>query len=168
MMKPLCVLFVFGPLTWLDTAMQKRKVSGEELFDDLSTRNVWFTAKTASVIPGTEALFYLKGRGVVAAATIADSSGKEQRDNILLHKYGLADYFQRRFTLDNVRRFPKPIDIRPLIPQLDFISNKGSHWGTSLRATPRRISSADYKRIVCFSAPHHAAQRALGTVRSTD
>jgi hypothetical protein len=80
-MKPLCVLFVFGPLIWLDSAMRKREISGEDLFDDLSKRSVWFTAKPASVLPGTKALFYLKRRGVVAAATIADSSPKEQSDN---------------------------------------------------------------------------------------
>jgi hypothetical protein len=142
------LLFVFGPLMWLDSHDVKRSISGLELFDDLTSRGVWFSSRLIPVSKPTAAIFHLKKSGVIAAASIEGSSPPDESDAMLLSRYGLDNYFKCRFNVTSVRRFETPVDLKPLIPSLSFITNKGSHWGTVLRTTPRRIPLADYDRIV--------------------
>lgn len=145
-----CTLFVFGALDWLQDNT-KRSVSGRDLFDDLTNRGLWFCARPvhpSSDIAGTPALFYLKDAGVIAKARIDATFPVQQSDVPLLSRYGLAGYFRTTFRISQIVAIDPPIDLKPLIMKLAFISNKGTHWGTSLRTTPRTISRDDFDTIL--------------------
>lgn len=140
-------LFIaFGPLDWLDMNNKRHKVSGQELFHQLVSRRVWFCPRSVRASKGTPALFYLKGVGVLARADIDEVTAVQAEDLPLLSQYAL-QYLRTKLGLQNIEMYEPPIDIRPLIPELAFIKNKGRHWGTALRPSPRYISPADFDRI---------------------
>lgn len=144
------MLFVLGGLDWLQEN-QRRTVSGQALFEDLSSKGVWFCSRPVHAyfdIQGTPAIFYLKHVGVIAEARIDAMRQVEQSDFPLLTKYGLAGYFRTAFRVSDVVAIDPPISLKPLISKLGFITNKGNHWGTSLRTTPRTISVQDLNLIL--------------------
>jgi hypothetical protein len=143
--EPLFV--VVGNLDWLDHADRRHFVSGRDLFDDLAERKLWYTSRPMTVESGTTAIFYLKGEGVIGYATVEKSSPVDASDKSLLQRLGI-EYFQTRFNLKNVQRIDPLIELKPLVPRLTFIKNKGSHWGTSLQSSPRRIPKRDFDLIL--------------------
>lgn len=57
------------------------------------------------------------------------------------------EVFPYRLKLNNIRVFTKPIEIKALIPELGFITNK-TMWTGHFRQTMREIPEEDYLKIV--------------------
>jgi len=120
------------------------RIAADSVFDGLFAKGEWYiTRPTASLLKGTKVLFYQNGRGIRGSALVGGVI--ECRTT---HIFGCRVYssFTHRLVLDECATFVEPVNIRPLIPVLDFISNK-VHWGQSFRTTPRRISEKDYFAI---------------------
>lgn len=141
------LLITFGTLVWMDRHDRSHRVSAIDVFDDLATkRGVWYSSRLMNVPPGTPALFYLKHVGMIAHATVEEASPIDNTDAQLLERYGIA-YFKTKMRVVDLVHLNPPIDLRPLIPRLSFIKNKGAHWGTALRTSPRYIPKADFSLI---------------------
>jgi hypothetical protein len=144
-------LIAFGALDWLAPDNQRHYVSGPDLFRELTARGVWFTSKPIMCRAGTPVMFYLKGTGVFGLADIDRVSPAASEDSSVLTRYGI-EYFRTKLCLSNVRRIDPAVDLRPLVPRLTFLTNKGSHWGTGLQATPRRIPRNDFDLILSVAS----------------
>lgn len=55
--------------------------------------------------------------------------------------------FPYRFRLKPVRIFEKPVELKPLIPELGFVTNK-KMWSGHFRHAMREIPEEDYKKII--------------------
>ncbi|HHY32799.1 MAG TPA: EVE domain-containing protein [Firmicutes bacterium] len=128
--------------------------SAYDIADALLGRGFWaFTTQAplrTKLVKGDEVLVYLAGPGrryFVAAAQVAAESGKvskEQRD--ILRGFGLS-FMEHSIVLSNIRRLEPFIEIRPLIPNLDFIVNK-ENYGLHLRLPIVQIKREDFDRII--------------------
>jgi len=57
------------------------------------------------------------------------------------------EVFPYRFRLKPVKIFKQPVEIKPLIPELGFVTNK-KMWSGHFRQSMREIPEGDYLRIV--------------------
>ena len=57
------------------------------------------------------------------------------------------EVFPFRFRLKPVKIFKEPIEIKPLIPDLGFVTNK-TMWSGHFRQAMREIPKEDYQKIV--------------------
>jgi hypothetical protein len=93
-------------------------------------------------------LFYEKGVGVRASAVARDIHDVELADISIINRLGLYG-FRTKISLLSIERFALPVELRPLVAELDFIRNKSiTGWGTGLRKSPRHISLRDYNIII--------------------
>ena len=60
------------------------------------------------------------------------------------------EIFPYRFRLKPVRIFPHPVELKPLIQHLGFVTNK-TMWSGHFRQAMREIPEADYQKIVSAS-----------------
>jgi hypothetical protein len=95
-------------------------------------------------MPGSYVLCYQNGagfRGHAAIGEIADDAPDAPfgKDSFLS--------FSQRLSLVETKRFSVPLDPRPMVDALDFISNK-RYWGHAFRTTPRKISKKDYLAVL--------------------
>jgi hypothetical protein len=153
-------LIVFGPIDRLGADNIFHHISGMELFRGLTSRGVWFCSRRVTIQAGTPVLFYLKHTGVVGSALIQSASTVEECDNSILSRYGLIGYFRTKLGITDTTRIDPAVDLKPLIQRLGFIANKGNHWGTSLRSTPRRIPKTDFNLIIARAKSHDKRRRA--------
>jgi len=57
------------------------------------------------------------------------------------------EIFPFRFRLKPVKIFKEPVEIKPLIPELGFVTNK-TMWSGHFRQAIREIPEEDYRKIV--------------------
>jgi len=57
------------------------------------------------------------------------------------------EVFPFRFRLKQVKIFKEPVEIKPLIPKLGFVTNK-TMWSGHFRTAMREIPEEDYRKIV--------------------
>ena len=57
------------------------------------------------------------------------------------------EVFPFRFRLKPVKIFKEPIEIKPLIPELGFVTNKTT-WSGHFRQAMREIPEEDYRKII--------------------
>ncbi len=57
------------------------------------------------------------------------------------------EVFPFRFRLKPVKIFKEPVEIKPLIPELGFVTNK-TMWSGHFRTAMRQIPEEDYRKIV--------------------
>lgn len=144
------LLIAFGPLNWLGHDDQRHHISGETLFEELTRRNVWYSSRSISIEQDTVSLFYLKRRGVIGAAVLSTSEPIGENDRPVLSRYGIT-YFRTKLTLKEVRRIEPIVALKPILDRLTFVRNKGNHWGTALRTTPRYIPRHDFDLIMSLA-----------------
>lgn len=58
-----------------------------------------------------------------------------------------AEVFPYRFKLQSIEIFEKPVEIKPLIQNLSFITNK-TMWSGHFRQAMRQIPEEDYRKIL--------------------
>lgn len=138
---PHALLIVFG-----DIDGEHGRIPADTIFQSLLAQNVWFTARVpAKAVDGVYCVFYQSGKGFQATAKISGIEGTTSVDRIRFSGIPL-DYYPVKIGLVSVRRFSKPIDPRPLLARLSFVSNK-VYWGHSFRYSPRLIPFDDYSII---------------------
>jgi|SRR5579872_3671376 len=142
-----CLLAVFGDVVWIDQVGHRREVLADKLYRSLTEKNRWFFARTVKAGPGTRLMFYMKRLGICGHSTIVELAPCDSADTTLLLQHGLRN-FSVKAVIERVRNVDPPFDLKPIISRLKFINNKGMHWGTSLRSSPRYISRTDYDLIV--------------------
>ncbi len=133
-------LIAFGNIEGANT-----KIPADSVFDRLFDAGLWYTTRPSRVLePGGYVMFYQNGAGFRGYAKITgiDDSASEA-------PFGHDPYFtfSQRISLGDAERFAEPIDPRPLVASLDFISTK-IQWGHAFRSTPRKISKKDYLTIL--------------------
>jgi predicted RNA-binding protein len=57
------------------------------------------------------------------------------------------EFFPFRFRLKPVKIFKEPVEIKPLIPELGFVTNK-TMWSGHFRQAMREIPEEDYRKII--------------------
>lgn len=134
-----------------------KTVAAEKIADVLLARGYWAFTEAAPLRtrlrPGDRVLIYLAGPGrrhFVARARIASSTqpvdAAKTRD---LESLGLS-IFPYAVLLGEIERFRVPVSIKPLIPRLNFISEK-RNYGLHLRLPIIRIPQADFD-LICSRA----------------
>lgn len=141
------LLVVFG-----DIDFATPKISGHTVYDYLASKSVWFVPRSPhGVEVGTPVLFYQSGvgfRGTASVGSIVPSSSTDRKN------FGLIplDLYPTKINLCDLRTFLEPIDPRPILQQISFISNK-TYWGHSFRYSPRLIPMSDFNLITGQSLP---------------
>lgn len=59
------------------------------------------------------------------------------------------ELFPYRFRLKTVKIFETPVELKPLIPELGFVTNK-KMWSGHFRQAMREIPEEDYKKIIAI------------------
>lgn len=133
-----------------------KHISARHIAKELLNRGFWaFTASAplrGRLNYGDKILIYLAGpsrREFVAKATVTQPATTVEpgcEEEAVLSTLGLS-FMAYRVSLGDVIWFSAPIKIRPLIPQLKFISEK-KNYGLHLRLPIVRIDPEDYELIV--------------------
>ncbi len=137
-------------------------ITNEVNWKVIRERNVWGVPERhkntiAKVKPGDKLLIYLKQEKInddvkeprivavyeVVSEPFRDStrifSTKGRRSN---------EIFPWRVKIKPIKIFDKPVEFKPLIPKLKFITNKKKWSGHLMGKAMREISEEDYKLIV--------------------
>lgn len=134
------LLVVFGDIDF------PRKVRADKVYEYLTSRNAWFVSRhPRGFEPAMPVLFYQSGIGFRGTAVV-DAVGKTSQDD--RKEYGLIplDAYPTKIILRDLHTFASPVDPRPLLRHLSFVTNK-VYWGHSFRTSPRLIPGSDYQLI---------------------
>jgi predicted RNA-binding protein len=139
--EPRCFISAFG-----DLATNGHKVAAAKVFEILVSRDRWYLSNRPQALGrGAHLLLYQNGKGVRAFATVEDLLEGTSEDFPLPHS--LRELFTTTVVLAKTVEFDPPINLRPLVDQLRFITNK-KYWGQSLRLSPREIPRLDLETIL--------------------
>ena len=118
----------------------------EDIFTDLMSSHVWFLSRRPKALkPQSMLLFYQSGLGLRGYARATHLGDASPADRARLAQYGLG-HLSIRIDLEDVVIFNTPLNLRPLVNQLGFITNK-TYWGHNLRV-PARISDDDFALLI--------------------
>ena len=125
-----------------------------QIVEALAKNRVWlassFTPFRRDYKRGDRILFYASGQGArcflghsEVAGPTTDATAKDEK---LAEQLGL-DGFAERIPLTAVRLWQKPLQIRPLVQRLSFITDK-RNWGLHFRQAAVRIPGEDFQIIL--------------------
>jgi len=135
-------------------------IANEENWKVIKKRNVWgvperYKNTIARVKPGDKLLVYLKqekvgdkpSRIVAVYESISDAFKDSTR---IFSSKGLRsdEVFPWRVKIKPVKIFGKPVEFKPLIPKLKFITNKRKWSGHLMGKAMREIPEEDYNLII--------------------
>lgn len=128
-------------------------VPASRIFSELLAEGAWYLPRSSRyLVPNeTTVAFYQSGSGVRGHAlvlSVTDASENEQNDIRL--RYGVPQV-SVKLGLGRIEVFPEPVEIRPLVHELQFVKNK-THWGHSVRTSPRTINDHDFETIKAVAA----------------
>jgi len=151
------ILLAFGnTITW--KSLQASNVSGNDIFDKLFRKGQWYVrSNRKALVPGERLLFYQKRLGFRGCGRLIEVSGVTSEDTGQLNSLGI-NWFTIRLALADCHEFKHPIALKPLVQDLDFVSNK-KFWGQSVQNTPRVISLSDYDKILNAIRPKGASRK---------
>jgi hypothetical protein len=133
-------LIAFGDIEGAST-----KIPADVVFARLFDAGLWYTTRYSRVLTlGGRVLFYQNGTGFRGHAVIGEIAD-DAKDAPFGQDHFLS--FSQRLSLVETTRFPVPVDPRPIVDALDFITNK-TYWGHAFRTTPRMILKKDYLAIL--------------------
>ena len=135
-------------IVYSDIEGQNGPVSAANVYKMLMARNLWFTPRLPRkpVTIGMPCLFYESGSGFRGAATLNGVDKTSVQDQSAFSSIPLRMY-PYKLLLSAVRSFDTPLDPRPILNDLSFVSNK-IYWGHSFRFSPRLITIQDYNRVL--------------------
>lgn len=138
------ILVTYGDLR---NAVGRVRISAPAVLEALLSRGYWLSPrKPGRWKSGEIVLFYQAGLGFTATAKLVDVKTACKAD-WPFPDIALPREFSIKLSLDGSRVFPTPIDTKPLIERLAFVSNK-TNWGTAFRPTPKLIPLADATSIL--------------------
>lgn len=137
-------------VSFADSVAEHGVVSAGRIFDDLIGSKLWFLPRLPKALqPNSTVLFYQSGAGLRGYAVVNEIGVVTAKDRSLLSHYGLT-HLSVRISLEAVVVFNTPLNLRPLLSRLDFITNK-KYWGHNLRI-PTAISKKDFALILKSAA----------------
>ncbi len=143
------LLITYGDLR---NAVGRILVSAVDVLEALLSRGYWLSPrKPGRWKPGDLVLFYQARVGFTASAKLSEVLAASKED-WPLSEILPSTAFSIKLVLDDLRVFTTPIDVKPMIEQLTFITNK-SNWGSAFRPTPKPIPIVD-ATLVLERAPH--------------
>ncbi|WP_456329936.1 EVE domain-containing protein [Archaeoglobus sp.] len=137
-------------------------ITNDENWKVIKEKNVWGVSERhkntiAKVKPGDKLLIYLKQEKVgdetkpsrIVAVYEAASEVFRDSSRIFKSPKGMGnETFPLRIKLKPVKIFDKPVEFKPLIPKLKFITNKRKWSGHLMGKAMREIPEEDYRLIV--------------------
>lgn len=125
-----------------------------EIVQTLVKNGVWLASANTpfrrAYKKGDRALFYAAGRGAryfladaVIAGPVSDNTPEEAA---LVRKLGL-DGYDEQLPLEAPRVWKEGVPLKPLVPELAFITDK-KNWGLNLRQAAARIPADDFALIL--------------------
>jgi len=136
-------------------------ITNEDNWKVIKERNVWGVPERhkntiAKVKPGDKLLIYLKQERDkdevkeprIVAVYEATSEVFRDSSKIFKSPKGMGnETFPLRIKLKSVKIFDKPVELKPLIPKLKFITNKRKWSGHLMGKAMREIPEEDYNLI---------------------
>ncbi|MBO8179730.1 MAG: EVE domain-containing protein [Archaeoglobus sp.] len=137
-------------------------ITTEDNWKVIKEKNVWGVPERhknaiAKVKPGDKLLIYVKQEKVgdeiklsrIMAVYEAASEVFKDSSRIFKMPKGMSnETFPLRIKLKPVKVFEKPVEFKPLIPKLKFITNKRKWSGHLMGKAMREIPEEDYRLIV--------------------
>ncbi|MDK2853751.1 MAG: hypothetical protein PWP49_1821 [Thermococcaceae archaeon] len=137
-------------------------ITTEENWEVIKEKNIWGVPERhkntiAKVKPGDKLLIYVKQERredkilepkIVAIYEAASEVFKDSSRIFKTPKDMGNETFPLRIKLKPVKIFEKPVEFKPLIPKLKFITNKKKWTGHLMGKAMREIPEEDYKLIV--------------------
>ncbi|AKG91656.1 Uncharacterized protein conserved in archaea [Geoglobus ahangari] len=137
-------------------------ITNEENWKVIKEKNIWGVPERhrntiAKVKPGDKLLIYLKQERIkdkikeprIVAVYEAFSEVFRDSSKIFKSPKGMGnETFPLRIKLKPVKIFDKPVEFKPLIPKLKFITNKKKWSGHLMGKAMREIPEEDYKLIM--------------------
>ncbi|MBN1763494.1 MAG: EVE domain-containing protein [Methanomicrobia archaeon] len=137
-------------------------ITNEANWQVVKQRNVWGVAERhrntiAKVTPGDTLVMYLKQEKIgdeiresrIAGVFTAASAVYTDKSKIFSTPKGMGNEpFPLRVKLKPVDIFKKPVAFKPLIPRLQFITNKKKWSGHLMGKAMRQISEEDFEVMV--------------------
>jgi len=137
-------------------------ITNEENWKVIKQKNIWGVPERhkntiAKVKPGDKLLIYLKQERTkdeikepkIVAVYEAVSEVFKDSSRIFKTPKGMgSETFPLRVRLKPIKIFDKPVEFKPLIPKLKFITNKKKWSGHLMGKAMRDIPEKDYKLIV--------------------
>ena len=135
--------------------------SNRDNWEIIRQKNIWGVPKrNRSIIervkPGDKVVVYVaqqKDGGAILPSAVAGafeivSEGYEDSTPLFVTPERMGDeVFPYRMKLKPIRVFNKPVEFKPLIPDLSFIKNK-TMWTGHIRVAMREIPEEDYQLIL--------------------
>ncbi len=136
-------------------------ITTEDNWKVIKQKNVWGVAERhkntiAKVKPGDKLLIYLKQERsrdevkeprIVAAYEVVSEPFKDSTKIFKAPKGMGNETFPWRIEIKLIKIFDKPIEFKPLIPKLKFITNKKKWSGHLMGKAMREIPEEDYRLI---------------------
>ncbi|QXO95901.1 EVE domain-containing protein [Methanospirillum purgamenti] len=131
-----------------------------ENWEVVKTHNIWGVPKRSKslhtrVKVGDTILMYtrseVRGKDVLPSAIMGEFKVTEIYEDVRLlftapPQMG-DEVFPYRFRLKPVKIFKEPVELKPLIPELGFVTNK-TMWSGHFRQAMREIPEEDYRKII--------------------
>jgi hypothetical protein len=138
------LLLVFGDLDF-----GRGRLIGAEILKTLLKQRTWLVPRIPERLSlPIDAIFYQSAKGFMASARVVGMHRTTEDNEMNLP----ASMFPVTLELKKVDIFAKPVEVKPLINGLTFISNK-KHWGHSFRHSPRMILRTDYNLVLGSHLP---------------
>ena len=131
-----------------------------ENWEIVETHNIWGVPKRSKslhfrVKPGDTILMYVRsevhGKELLPSAIMGEYKVTElfeDQTSLFIAPPQMGDeVFPYRFRLHPFQIFKNPVELKPLIPNLGFVTNK-IMWSGHFRQAMREIPEEDYKKIV--------------------
>lgn len=137
-------------------------ITNEDNWEVIRQKNIWGVPERhrntiSKVKPGDKLLIYLKqekiGEEIKPSRIVAvyEAASEPFKDSTRIFKSpkGMGnETFPLRIKLKPVKIFPKPVEFKPLIPKLRFITNKRKWSGHLMGKAMREIPEEDFKLIM--------------------
>lgn len=137
------ILVVYGDFETLDG----KHIPAGDILQALIGRGYWLTPRIpAEWVKGMRALFYQAKLGFTAAGSLTNVTSSTTEDWRLPGDVP-SSFFPIKLGLQDVEVFTSPLNARPLVNRLSFITDK-KNWGQAFRFSPRLIPPQDADLIL--------------------
>ncbi len=138
----------------------KGELTARQIYSRLMKLKTWGIGKSTAyrrdITEGIRVVFYQAGKGgqnFLGTATVASPLHQVTAERAQKWRdAGVEPRWEYELSLAEIERWAEPKPVVSMIQHLDFISNK-EHFGVHFQGGVRRISEADYYKIIEFKPP---------------
>ena len=126
-------------------------ITNDENWKVIKTKHIWGVSerrknKLESVEIGDYMIFYVKPARIGGIFKVASKPYVDKRKIFTYSGFSGKEVFPYRVKLEPVTVPEEPVDFKPLVPKLSFLTNK-KRWSAPLRTAMKEIPREDFELI---------------------